>query len=316
MKKTACILLVASFFILGVSYDCFAQKAEDLYRMGWDYYKRGDLTNAMKYFRDTIMMDPNCGGAYYGIGLVYSRGGNYEAAVQHYNQALKNSANLIPSVVIHDRAKAYERMGKDLKAIDDYQEACYNYNYAESCKELRKKAEEWEIKGLLYHAEKKDYMQAKLCFNKAIKIDPKYPDPYYNRGLMNELLGNLDAAMNDYAKYLELEFDISGKDASVYDAYFHLGLINSKRAGKTGNMQYFSNAVKLFEMARSNLIKHHGPRKKVAEYNFHLASALCKIGGRDNKIRALQLLSDGCKLGDQACCDDMHDLADDLGVRR
>ena len=330
MQKIISILLIASFIILGVSYGCFADDAEDLYNKGIVYYKQGDFTNAMECFKESIMEKPNYGVAHYGIGLVYSQGGDYAAAVRHYTHALKNKPVGPESgytvAVLWERAKAFDSiMGKELEAADDYREACYTYNHGNSCKVLRQKSEEWEKQGLSYLDKKgtKNHTQAKACFSTAIKIDPQYADPYFNRGRANAKLNHDDEAIEDYNKHIELAFESGGQDAPVYDAYFSIGLIVCKKAKATGNKQYWVSAEKVFGLAINNLVRRHESDwpKKTPVYFFRAAEAIYKQGGNKNLRRALRYLHDGCiwekkyaRGGDMICCRNENNLRIKLGL--
>lgn len=331
MQKTISILLVVSFIILGVSYGCFADDAEDLYNKGLMYYKQGDFTNALECFKESIMEKPNYGVAHYGIGLVYSQGGDYAAAVRHYTHALKNPPvgpeNGYTVAVLWERAKAFDSMGKELEAADDFRVACYSYDHGNSCKVLRQKSEEWEKQGLSYldKKDKKDHMQAKACFSTAIKIDPKYADPYFNRGRANAKLNHDDEAINDYNTYIELAFKSSGADAPVYDAYFSIGLIARKRAKTTGNKQYWVSAEKIFGLAVTNLARRPEGEwpKNTPDYFFRAAEAIYEQGGNKNKRRALKYLHDGCIVekkhargGNMRCCRNEDKVRGELGLKR
>ena len=63
-------------------------------------------------------------------------------------------------------------------------------------------------------AEKGQYDQAILDYNKAIEIDPKYAEAYNNRGRVYRLKGQYDQAVLDYNKAIEI-------DPKYVDAYYN-----------------------------------------------------------------------------------------------
>jgi tetratricopeptide (TPR) repeat protein len=50
----------------------------------------------------------------------------------------------------------------------------------------------------------KDYRAALVDYNKAIELDPRFADAYYNRGLTNIFLGNNRQGIQDLSKAGEL----------------------------------------------------------------------------------------------------------------
>ena len=50
----------------------------------------------------------------------------------------------------------------------------------------------------------KDYRGALADYNKAIELDPRFADAYYNRGLTNIFLGNNREGISDLSKAGEL----------------------------------------------------------------------------------------------------------------
>ena len=50
----------------------------------------------------------------------------------------------------------------------------------------------------------KDYRAALVDYNKAIELDPRFSEAYYNRGLTNIFLGNNRQGIQDLSKAGEL----------------------------------------------------------------------------------------------------------------
>jgi lipoprotein NlpI len=70
--------------------------------------------------------------------------------------------------------------------------------------DIKDRAIAYDSRGVAYWR-KGDYDQAIVNYNKAIEIDPKYPNPYGVRGYAYEGKGNYDLAIADYAKFIEIE---------------------------------------------------------------------------------------------------------------
>ena len=50
------------------------------------------------------------------------------------------------------------------------------------------------------------------CFDKAIQLDPAYAKPYYNRGVLYLIQGQLDSAISDFSKTIR----INPRDSIAY----------------------------------------------------------------------------------------------------
>ena len=84
----------------------------------------------------------------------------------------------------------------------------------------------------------KNYKQAINLFSKAIKIDSKHPQLYYNRGLSYFKLNNYKNALQDFSNAIIL-------DAKYIDAYFDRGLIYHDVGKHIDAINDFTTVIKL-----------------------------------------------------------------------
>ena len=143
-------------------------------------------------------------------------------------------------------------------------------------------ASDWLRKG--YNAgELKEYDNAILYFQKAIELDPKYSEAYYNLGTTYTNKGNLDKAIQCYKKAIELNPQISivynnmgvayeekgdnEKAIKCYEkaieidpnyslVYFNLGISYSEKGNIDKAITSYENAIELdpkYSMAYNNL---------------------------------------------------------------
>ena len=78
IKKLFLLLFIAIGFTLS------AQTAEELFRKGLEYYKAGDYTNAVKYYKQAAeqgVADAQCN-----LGVCYEKG---EGVAKNYTEAVK-----------------------------------------------------------------------------------------------------------------------------------------------------------------------------------------------------------------------------------
>jgi tetratricopeptide (TPR) repeat protein len=85
-------------------------------------------------------------------------------------------------------------------------------------------ADEWLVRGFKALYNEDDSKRALRAFAKSIHLEPAYPGGYFNRGITYQKVGNLQQAIDDYSKAIEL----SPGDAAVY--YLRRGLAR-KRIG-------------------------------------------------------------------------------------
>ncbi len=90
----------------------------------------------------------------------------------------------------------------------------------------------------------KNYSQALVNYNKAIKLSPLNAQYYYRRGLLHERMRNLNAAENDFNQVLS----IKNNDADALNALGYMLSVNTKRLDE----------AKLY-ISKAHQIKPHDP---------------------------------------------------------
>jgi tetratricopeptide (TPR) repeat protein len=121
-----------------------------------------NLDEAEAFFRKVIRISPRLAAAYKGLGDVYIRQEDYEAAMENFHKAIDLDPNDVS--IINSIAMTYVRIGKTEDGIKQYQAALrlepenslliFNMGYA------------YERKG--------DFILAINCYKKASEIDPDF----------------------------------------------------------------------------------------------------------------------------------------------
>ena len=70
---------------------------------------------------------------------------------------------------------------------------------------------------------KGNYNQAILDYNKAIKLNPRYANAYYNRAIAYKKLGQSKKAAGDYNNYLKINGNKDGNADQVRQKIRNLG---------------------------------------------------------------------------------------------
>jgi tetratricopeptide (TPR) repeat protein len=89
-----------------------------------------------------------------------------------------------------------------------------------------------------------DIVGAIAEYDRAINIDPKYADAYFNRGKAKRAAGDLDGAIEDYEITSTLAPDLAMNNHDITQAYLNRGYIRSNRMDIEGALADFDRAIK------------------------------------------------------------------------
>ena len=183
------------------------------YNRGRDYAAKGDYDRAIQDYNQALRSAPNFAAAYYSRGLAYTAKGDYDRAIQDYNQALQ----LTPSfaAAYYNRGLAYKRKGEYEWAKSDFNKALtlgYDRATVEALlAELRREQAERE-------REKRD-----IC---------------YDRGNSHARNGRYDRAIQDYNQALQ-------HDPSYVPAYNNRGVAWAVKGQYNRAIRDYDQALRL-----------------------------------------------------------------------
>lgn len=204
-------------------------------RKGLKAYKAGDFTNAVEMLEKTVLEFPDTGN--YNLGNAHYRTGNFEAAEQAYNEALRTTDLDLQTKAYFNRGNAYlarttvmtgpEQIGLaaelTFQAMDMYEKAirldpadiAAKQNY-EKAQQLRLKLEYTKGKWLFDHAEsllqqykakdaKMNYQQAKTQFEHILaNVDPAHGESKQVLPKVTERLEMLHRAVEEAERDLKI----------------------------------------------------------------------------------------------------------------
>ncbi len=137
---------------------------------GGRYKDRGDYTQAIADYDQSIRLDPTDTDAFYNRGVAYKAKGEYDRAIVDYDRAIA---------------------GFDL--------AKYPIDY---------KRDYFKSRGNAF-SEKGDLARAIADYNEAIKLDPAYARGFFNRGLAKRKKGDVADSEADLARARQLQPEIA-----------------------------------------------------------------------------------------------------------
>jgi tetratricopeptide (TPR) repeat protein len=153
---------------------------------GTAYDDKGDYDHAIQDFNEAIHLNPNAESAYYGRGYAYKKKGDYDRAIQDFNEAIHLNPNF--ERAYYDRGNAY--IDKD-----DYDRAIQEFD--EAIRLNPKDANAYNNRGVAYER-KDDYGHAIQNYNQAILLNSNYTSAYSSRGSAYFAQSNLTAAIADF----------------------------------------------------------------------------------------------------------------------
>lgn len=198
------------------------------FNLASEYYESQNYDEAISYYTKALennynhkVIYPYLTQAYYYQGLNKSNSGEYQVAIQSFNQAIELSS--FNAIAYYERCKAYQNLEKYGEALADCSQAIlFNSNHPHY----------YNQRGFIYYLEGKN-IAAIDDYDKAIKIDSEQPNFYTNRAMAYEQLGNIDEAINDFQ--ISADLYLEQKNTEEYEKrikklqFLHLQLKNENQ---------------------------------------------------------------------------------------
>ncbi|MBD2533284.1 tetratricopeptide repeat protein [Nostoc flagelliforme FACHB-838] len=222
---TACITLGIGVWQLRLSKPV-SDDQSTLYQKGVNKYDAGNYEGAIEDFNQAIELDPQNALAYNRRGDAYYRLGDYEQAQADSSQAIL--LNPQDANAYFDRGFAFSELNKYKEAIADYTQAI---------KLNSKDAYAYYGRGLA-RAKSKDNKGAIEDFSKAIALKPQYNEAYLQRGILRRRLRQRLEAIQDFDKIIK-------NNPTDAKAYYQRGLTQSINKQKYAALKDYTDAVNI-----------------------------------------------------------------------
>uniref|UniRef100_A0A8D1JMN8 Tetratricopeptide repeat domain 6 n=2 Tax=Sus scrofa TaxID=9823 RepID=A0A8D1JMN8_PIG len=158
--------------------------------LGYNLQAQGKFQKAWNHFTIAIEVDPKNYLAYEGRAVVCLQMGDYFAAIQDINAAIKINTT---AEFLTNRGVIHEFMGQQQNAMRDYQAAIsLNPTYSLAY---------FNAGNIYFHH--RQFSQASDYFSKALKFDPENECATMNRAIANTVLKKYEEAKEDFAHVVE-----------------------------------------------------------------------------------------------------------------
>lgn len=171
-------------------------------------YKKGNLAEAEKGYRQILKSDPSSHNALHGLGLVYSRSGHHEEAYASFKQAI----GLEPNVA--DYWIAFAICLKEMHELHAAKIALAR------AIELEPERIEPLIELGLICILCNEGNEALDALDRAVALDPSNKDAQYLRGVQKNAFGDIESARSAFM--LVLDLDPEGGDTVTTSVYWRL----------------------------------------------------------------------------------------------
>ncbi|MFI5295598.1 MAG: tetratricopeptide repeat protein [Thermodesulfovibrionales bacterium] len=191
-----------------------SDKARPHNNLGYAYYMKGHLHEAVAEYQIALRLDPDFADAHNNLGSAYYRQGRFNESTVEFEAAVKLNPG---DVRAHSNlAAAYGTTGRMDEALREFQAALtLNPDYADAYNNL---GSVYFRQGLIDKALKE--------YQTALKLNPDYADAHSNLGGVYFRQGRLDDALREFQAALTLNADLADAHNNLGSVYFRQGLID------------------------------------------------------------------------------------------
>ncbi|MCX8029460.1 MAG: tetratricopeptide repeat protein [Brevinematales bacterium] len=212
------------------------EQAEEIYKDGITYLRKGDINNAHVRFEKANELDPENSKAKGALSYTTYRKGNPDRAIKLANEVMSSNP---------DEPYSHLTKGNILYDNNDYDNALNEFN-----KVLQSGEDDPDMRyrmGIIYYT-RKMYNDAVREFKKAVEISPSFDKAYYNLGLSYYVLGDKGEAIKAFNQAISV-------NPSYSKPYINLGTIYYIDGEYEKALNYFLSAYKYEKNNDSLLVK-------------------------------------------------------------
>ncbi|MFQ5479995.1 MAG: tetratricopeptide repeat protein [Thermodesulfobacteriota bacterium] len=222
------LVLLIIFFGCAHRVDKLKENSDIHYRLGNEYYKAGNIADALKEFTKAITLYPEEPSYHLMLGFAYSARDLDARAIEEMKQAVTLDPMFSEGHI--GLASLYMKAGDWDGVIKECGLALKNIYY-------KTPETAYFNMGLAYY-NKGDYAAGIDNLKKAVAMKPGMAVSYYHMGLAFERLHESDKALASYRKAVELQ-------SGYMQPYFRIGVVLTKQGENEGALRAFQKVVEL-----------------------------------------------------------------------
>ncbi|MEE8484031.1 MAG: tetratricopeptide repeat protein [Nitrospinota bacterium] len=220
------------------------EKEEDHFDLGMAGWKGGNYEDAITHFNEAIQKDPKNAETHFNRANAKLKLKRFDDALKDYDKAIQLDPNSAKSY--SNRGYIMETLGRPAEAVTDYSEAIrikpnFSVTYLNRGK----------VRFKLDHIE-----EALADFDKALSLNPKYSRAYYYRGRIKSEMGKRDEAIKDYGEAVR-------HDPKNARAYFFRGAEKVSKGWMKDAIADLDAAIRLEPKYPQAFFKRAGAKNKL-----------------------------------------------------
>jgi len=204
------------------------------FNQGMEQLQQENFKDAIALFSQAVEVDNTFAAAYVGLGEALLKLEDYEAAIQRYSEALNYDQNI--ALAYNGRGECHQEMGNIELAINDFNSA-----FELDRNDPRIAANLGDV--LINYV--RDAKRAIQALTTAIDGDPENAEAYRNRGMAHAQLKELDEAIADVGKSIEL-------DGENYESHMTLASIYLFEEDLPMAVEAVSRAIEVYQPKESS----------------------------------------------------------------
>lgn len=222
--------------------------------------ERRQYSQALQLCNETIKAGHTTADAYALRSDIHERLDNYEEALRDANAALQLDPNHLEA--LKNRGRTWSSLGEPLRAVADYEKAlAIDPNYTPVQNNL----------ALVLMNDLDSPQKAMELLTQGIRNNPD-GGLYNNRAVLHQKLGNMDAALDDYAAALRIEPNEPNAGLNIARLLYHLERYEEAYDACTRNLERHPDSAATYYFRGS--IQRRMPDHEGAEADFNACLAL------------------------------------------
>ncbi|WP_144053255.1 tetratricopeptide repeat protein [Xenococcus sp. PCC 7305] len=187
---------------------------KDLFHLGEQACQQGNLEQALKYYQQAVQLAPNFSQAYQRLAAITEKMGLWQESTIYYRQLLQ----LKDSVGISSLPPARKQLSLKQQIAQNYgkkgEGSAFNAGRSPTESTLAADSADYQVSQGNLFAQKQQWREAILHYQKAIELNPKLVAAYRNLARILTQIGKIEQATSYWLKAVEL--DAQGLQAGEY----------------------------------------------------------------------------------------------------